>query len=57
MLERALEQNRALMDIESDTLLAVSDRKKFLEDKFIKQYKPTTTISKNPVKDDKELET
>lgn len=51
MLERTLMQTHNWMNIESDTILIMKERKKYLEDKFINEYKPTRPIIKNPVKD------
>ena len=51
MLERALMQTHNWMNIESDTILIMKERKKYLEDKFINEYKPTRPIIKDPVKD------
>ena len=51
MLERTLMQTHNLMNIESDTILIMKRRKKYLEDKFINEYKPTRPIIKDPVKD------
>lgn len=51
MLERTLMQTHNWMNIESDTILIMKERKKYLEDKFINEYKPTRPIIKDPVKD------